>query len=185
MKILFPIIIIAILFVISCDKNPVIQNEEELITEFKYTLVPRNGGSTSTFTFMDLDGEGGLPPDITSDTLMSGVVYDGKLSLLNVYSDVIQNITGEIKNEGDAHQFFYESSGELSDKLSVVYNDADINNNPIGIITVITTTGTGTGNLKITLRHEPNKSAVGVTSGIITNAGGETDIEVTFNVIVQ
>ncbi|HBK71516.1 MAG TPA: type 1 periplasmic binding fold superfamily protein, partial [Flavobacteriaceae bacterium] len=35
------------------------------------------------------------------------------------------------------------------------------------------------------LRHEPNKSASGVSDGDITNAGGETDIEVIFNITVQ
>ena len=35
------------------------------------------------------------------------------------------------------------------------------------------------------LRHEPDKSAAGVSSGDITNAGGETDIEVSFNVIIE
>jgi hypothetical protein len=39
--------------------------------------------------------------------------------------------------------------------------------------------------LKITLRHEPNKKASGVVGGSITNAGGETDIEVSFDVEVK
>jgi len=43
-----------------------------------------------------------------------------------------------------------------------------------------TATDPGEGGLRITLRHEPNKTAAGVQNGDITNAGGETDIEVTF-----
>ena len=35
------------------------------------------------------------------------------------------------------------------------------------------------------LRHKPNKSGNGVQSGDITNAGGETDIVVTFELDVQ
>ena len=37
----------------------------------------------------------------------------------------------------------------------------------------------------ITLRHEPAKTATGVSGGDITNAGGETDIEVVFDVTVE
>ena len=37
----------------------------------------------------------------------------------------------------------------------------------------------------MTLRHEPAKDASGVAAGDITNAGGETDIEVTFDVTVE
>lgn len=36
------------------------------------------------------------------------------------------------------------------------------------------------GDLKIVLLHEPNKDAEGVSAGDITNAGGDTDVEVTF-----
>ena len=36
----------------------------------------------------------------------------------------------------------------------------------------------GHGQFTVTLRHEPDKSAQGVSAGDITNAGGETDIEV-------
>jgi hypothetical protein len=39
--------------------------------------------------------------------------------------------------------------------------------------------------IRVTLIHEPMKSAAGVSSGDITNAGGETDIEVGLPVVVQ
>ncbi len=61
----------------------------------------------------------------------------------------------------------------------------DVNGNPIGISTIVTTNGASTGTITVTLRHEPNKDASGVSTGDITNAGGETDIEVIFNVEVQ
>jgi hypothetical protein len=35
------------------------------------------------------------------------------------------------------------------------------------------------------LRHEPAKSAAGVADGDLTEAGGETDVEVVFEVIVE
>jgi hypothetical protein len=43
----------------------------------------------------------------------------------------------------------------------------------------------GNGNLTVTLRHDLNKSAAGVASGNITNAGGSTDAAVSFPVVVN
>ena len=41
------------------------------------------------------------------------------------------------------------------------------------------------GTITITLRHEPNKGGEGVSNGDITNAGGETDAQVSYNVSLQ
>jgi hypothetical protein len=41
------------------------------------------------------------------------------------------------------------------------------------------------GSLTIILRHEPDKSAPGVSEGDIANAGGETDIQLNFELIIQ
>ena len=49
----------------------------------------------------------------------------------------------------------------------------------------LTTGDAASGNITIILRHEPVKDAEGVSDGDITNAGGETDISVTFPVVVQ
>jgi hypothetical protein len=50
---------------------------------------------------------------------------------------------------------------------------------------MISTSSAGSGTLTITLRHEPNKDGDNVADGDITNAGGETDVEVTFNIDVE
>jgi hypothetical protein len=67
----------------------------------------------------------------------------------------------------------------------VAYGDVDGNGKPLGLQTTVVTGDVSTGTLTITLRHEPDKSAAGVSGGDLTNAGGETDIEVTFDVTVQ
>ena len=69
--------------------------------------------------------------------------------------------------------------------MTFEYTDADDNGNPIGILTTLTTGEVGSGNLRIVLRYGPNKNADGVFSGDITNAGGETDIEVVFPITIQ
>ena len=63
--------------------------------------------------------------------------------------------------------------------------DEDENGNPIGIHFELQTVGPNSGPLTIELRHEPNKDAEGASEGNSDNAGGETDISVTFGVEVQ
>jgi hypothetical protein len=168
----------------SCkpDEVPVIPNEEEVITTLNYTLTPNTGGTTIVLSFQDLDGDGGNAPIITGGTLESNKTYTGELVLLNEQESPSGNITAEIQEEDEDHQFFFQTNIA---GLTVAYNDQDTNGNPIGLQSTVTTTDVGNGTLTVILRHEPNKSGSGVTSGDITNAGGETDIEVTFNVIVQ
>jgi hypothetical protein len=41
------------------------------------------------------------------------------------------------------------------------------------------------GNIVVILRHEPLKSAPGVASGSLTNAGGATDAQITYPIQVK
>ena len=93
-----------------------------------------------------------------------------------------ENITEEVEEEGDEHQFFFTPTNNV---VTVAYADMDINGDPIGIEFTLRTTNASSGNLTVTLIHEPNKNAAGVSSGDITNAGGETDAEATFAIGVQ
>ena len=165
----------------SCDKDPEIPNPEELITTMIYTLTPVGGGSPAVFSFRDPDGDGGLSPVITLDTLTTGVTYSGEIRLLNESVTPVDDITLEIEDESEDHQFFYTINGLHA---SIDYDDQDPSGFPIGVATTFTAAGPGQGSVVITLRHLPDKSASGVSDGIIQNAGGETDIEVTFPVVI-
>ena len=81
------------------------------------------------------------------------------------------------------HQFFFVVSSGLG--LQINYDDTDANSYPIGLKNTAVAGAAGAGTLEVVLRHEPNKSATGVSDGDITNAGGDTDIEVTFDVTIQ
>lgn len=185
-NLLLSIGIISLLFITSCKKdepeNPTIPNEEEVITTLIYTLTPDSSGAPVIFSFQDLDGDGGNAPVITEGTLSAGTTYNGSLQLLNELSNPVDDITIEIEAEAEDHQFFFPTT--VSD-INLSYNDLDSNGHPIGLATILATNGNNTGTLTIILRHEPNKSASGVSDGDITNAGGETDIEVTFNVEIK
>jgi hypothetical protein len=128
-----------------------------------------------------MDGDGGNAPMITVDTISSGVSYNGSLSLLNETESPADKITTEIFEEAEEHQFFFQSSDSA---LSVSYSDTDANQQPLGLLSELSASDPGDYSLTITLRHEPDKSAAGVSDGDITNAGGETDIEVTFQIHV-
>lgn len=170
-----------LLFAASCDsEEPEDENEEEVITTLNFTLT--GNGETVTMTFSDLDGEGGNDPIITGGTLTANSTYSGSLELLNESEDPSEDITEEIKEEDAEHQFFFATTVA---GLTVAYSDTDGDGNPVGLATSVSTGDAGSGNLTVTLRHEPNKSGAGVSDGDISNAGGETDIEVTFDVNVQ
>lgn len=173
-----------LLFVTSCSKDdPEVPNEEEVITTLTYTLTPQGGGNAVVLSFKDLDGDGGNAPVISSpNTLAANTTYTGAIVLLNETESPAEDITEEIMEEDDEHQFFFSST---VGGLSVAYGDQDGDGNPVGLSTTLTTGAAGSGNLTVTLRHEPNKGGAGVSGGDITNAGGETDIEVTFAVSVQ
>ncbi len=181
---LFLLLLVLSLLICGCggdDDDPVIPNEEEVITDLIYTLIPAGGGSeTVVFSFKDPDGDGGQDPQITvTGDLMANTTYSGVIQLLNASdpSDV-EDITLEVAEENTEHQFFYQVGGGLD--LTFNYADTDEEGNPLGILTTVATGNSSTGSLTIILRHEPDKGAAGITIGNPTPAGGETDIEVSF-----
>ncbi|MFN0202729.1 MAG: type 1 periplasmic binding fold superfamily protein [Bacteroidia bacterium] len=173
------------IFTSGCEHEPIIPNEEELITTLTYTLTPSGGGTAITLTYKDLDGDGGNAPTTTlSGNLAANTTYIGKLVLLNESVTPAEDISAEIKAEKETHQFFFQPASAL--KATVSYTDTDANGKPVGLETSLVTTYASEGDLTIILRHEPNKSASGVATGDVTNAGGETDIEAVIkNVKIQ
>lgn len=170
----------------SCKKDepddPIIPNEQEVITTLRLTLTPDGGGDPIIWSFIDLDGDGGNDPVVESPALSANTTYNGSLELLNELVDPTDNVTDEIEQEAEMHQFFF-----ISDVagLTMAYNDSDANGFPIGLASVFSSAEPASGTVTLILRHEPNKEAEGVEDGDITNAGGETDIEVVFDVEIN
>jgi hypothetical protein len=164
----------------SNDDSPV--NEEEVITTVTTTLT--GGGQVITLRSRDLDGDGPNAPVVTvSGNLTANTTYIGETVFTNETVSPAEDITVEVEEEGNEHQIFYQFPFALG---SFVYTDVDANGDPIGLSFTLTTgTSATTGNIVVTLRHLPNKSAAGVASGDITNAGGATDAQVTFPVVIN
>lgn len=179
----FAFSLLAILTITACsnDDNPPV-NEEELITTIAVTFT--GDGQAITFTSQDLDGDGPNSPVITQTggNLENGVTYTGAVSFLNELENPAEDLTEEVAEEAEDHQVFYQITNNLG---TFTYTDLDADGKPIGLTFNFTANNSGTGDLLVTLKHLPNKSANGVALGDITNAGGETDATVTFPLIVQ
>lgn len=159
------------------DDNPVAVDEEEVITTMNVTLTAASG--TITLQSVDLDGDGPNAPEITiSGNLAANTTYAGSIELLNETETPSENITEEIEEENDEHQFFFTTGGAIS---AVSYADEDGNGNPVGLSFELETSDAGSGTLQITLRHEPKKP----NDGTLADAGGETDIAQTFSLVVE
>lgn len=168
-------------FSCSNDDSSAPINEEEVITTINVTLV--NGSNTITLQSKDLDGDGPNAPVITvSDDLATNTTYLGSVKFLNELENPAEDITEEVEEEGVDHQLFYQLTNSLG---TFSYADLDNNGKPIGLEFTLTTNNVGTGTLTITLRHQPNKSNPNVSNGDITNAGGNTDAEVSFPLTIQ
>lgn len=157
-------------------------NEEELITTVRLTFQSAGNTEQKLFSYVDLDGDGGGIPVITADTLSADSTYSVTIEVLNESEDPVEDITAEIQAEDEAHQFFFQPSGA---NVTVVYADADGNGQPVGLSTTWTIGAASNGTMVVTLRHQPDKGATGVAAGDITNAGGDTDIELTFPVVIE
>ena len=166
------------------DAQPV--NEEELITTVTAIYTPQGGGTAITLQYKDLDGEGANAPVVTvSGPFAKNTTYNGTVTFKNELASPAEDITSEIVAEGTDHQLFYQKTGNLT---PFIYGSAasnfDSNGKVIGLQSVFATTGAAAGTLTITLRHTPNKIGANVAAGDITNAGGSTDAEVTFDISV-
>jgi len=179
----FAVLIIGLFSFSSCNKRPnEIKTCDNYLTTVIYILTPIDGGDIIELKFNDPDGDGGVEPTIATGNLVKNTVYNGTISILFEYESFVDDITEEIAEEGRYHQFFYIPS---ETELLIEYTDFDLDGYPIGIATKITTGDIGRGSLTITLQHEPNKTADGVSSGDIESSEGETDIEVIFPITIQ
>ena len=175
----------------SCSDDegtPELINEEEVITTVTVNMV--SGANTVTLTSRDLDGDGPDAPVISvSGSLQANTTYTGSVTLQNETETPAELINEEIEEEADEHQFFYQVGSGLNATVSYADTESDyppnMGTNPVGLEFTLVTGAASTGQFTVTLRHEPNKDAEGVSEGNLTNAGGETDVAQTFNLTIE
>ena len=181
-------------FFASCkdEPAPLPTHPIEKITSLKLTVQEYSWidgsptGSPWVITYSDPDGSGGNDPVISSGFNIDPIqLYEFKVEFLDESVSPAKDITSEIISEGTEHQVFYYFTG--SDGLVTEYIDFDTDGKPIGTHVKPSIQNVNTGNLlelKIILKHMPDKDATGVSSGDITNSAGETDFETTPGITV-
>ena len=160
--------------------------EEELITTLEITLTPSGGGAPYTVRFRDLDGEGGNAPVVDRIEIDAGTVYNGTVKVLNETESPPENITEEVEEEAEAHQFFFDTLGGFSPAI-VTYSDKESDyvtnsgaDHPVGIeFELSVPENAANGQFRVRLSHYDDTPKDGV------NPSDETDIDVTFNVEVR
>ncbi|MEM9076391.1 MAG: GTP cyclohydrolase [Bacteroidota bacterium] len=200
---LLAILFIAII-VVSCsddDDAPPEENLPEVITTVTLIFTPDGGGTPITATAVDPDGEGiqDLIEDPAGITLAANTTYTLTYTILNTLPDPDEDIGEEIEEEDDEHQIFYEftadafssptgdgnlGAGNADDDINYEDEDSDAQDgsgNPVGLVTTWTTAGTlMSGTFRANLQHQP-----GVKTADSDSTDGDTDFDLTFDLVIQ
>jgi hypothetical protein len=173
------IVLVLVLFgsiLTSCKKEnpetpPPPTNEEELITTFKITFTDPNGvNPTYEAVFRDIDGAGGNEPTVFDTIrLKSNSTYNASIQFLNESVSPADTITNEILEEAVDHLICFNINGA---DVSIQRTDSD-GVFEIGILSTWTTTNVSSGNVTISLKHQP-----GIKNGNCDL--GDSDIELNF-----
>jgi hypothetical protein len=151
-------ILAATLTLTACDSNDPEEDEgageEEVISLVRITLTPQGGGTsvTAEARFNEDESEDGPPGTLR---LQPGVTYNGTIDLQNTFETPPESITAEIREEDEAHRFFYTAEGDVADNVAVTITDRDGNGDPLGLtFTVVVSGGASeSGGMRVKLRH--------------------------------
>lgn len=179
----------------SCQsEDPVMENEEEVITDVTLSFTELNAtgdpiGTKISFKASDPQGiELGIAPTIETVNLTKGKTYRMEITVANAIANT--DITSEILAEGDAHQFYFLGTAFVgSPPLSIVYDDAS--GQLIGLrtkVTVAASPGFNNALMRVILRHDLDKSYPEATNPNFQNyeqAGGESDLDINFPLVIN
>jgi hypothetical protein len=190
----------AMLTFYGCDNSdPVAERETELITDV--TLVfTTDQGTAVRVTASDPDGEGGQTMAVDGAAHLSrNTTYTMKIAMINALvppNSPTYNVSAEVTEEGDAHMFFFgwtndlfsnpTGDGNIDGRSGAVnYTGADDSidskNLPLGLTTRWTTAANArSGTFRVILKHLPAIKTETTGTDV-----GETDLDVTFDVVVQ
>jgi hypothetical protein len=179
----------------SCtSEDPEEENEEELITDvtLKFTEVNSSGVAIGTpFNVKAVDNQGlglGTAPNIETINLGKGKRYLLEITLFNSIEN--EDVTEEIKEEADEHQFYFLGTAFIGSPI-LSYTYADEGGELVGLrgnIQVVQNPGSNNARFRLVLRHDLNKSFPGANNpsfGDFIQAGGETDLDIDFPVILN
>lgn len=177
-------------FVLSCgtDDPPPLEEEEEIITKVDLVFTSSTGQITLG-SAIDPDGEGPQNLNATDQIVLTpNTDYTLSIMLLNTIAN--EDITEEVKDEGEEHQFFFSwteglfasptGNGNIDNPSdSVNYRDTDTNGLPVGIESFWSTGDSNSGTFRVLLKHQPGSKTSSSNSGT-----GDTDIDLTWPILV-
>ena len=164
----------------ASDVEP--DDENELITTVQLEFIPEGSSATKTFTYRDIDGDGGNPPTrFDTISLSPGTTYVMKIKLLDESKNPAEDISEEVKAKSDEHLFVF--TPVPATLLTYTYGDKDPRDLPIGLTGTAKTGAAGAGTLRVQLRHQPPISDKIQKDG--TPNPGSDDVNLNFNVIVK
>jgi hypothetical protein len=179
----------------SCDSDdPEAENDGEVITDVILNFQELNAAGTPTgaitsFKASDPQGiEVGATPTIQNVTLTKGKTYQLKIEVRNSIEN--EDITAEILTEADEHQFYFLGTAFVGSGV-LTYTYADPTGDLLGVVgkvVVAQNPGFNNANMRIVLRHALDKNFPGATNPNFENfiqAGGETDLDITFPLILN
>jgi hypothetical protein len=179
----------------SCESNdPEPENDGEVITDVILSFQELNASGTPTgaiTTFKASDPQGievGATPTIDNVTLTKGKTYQMKIEVRNSIEN--EDITAEILEEADEHQFYFLGTAFVSSSV-LTYTYADPTGDLLGVVgkvVVAQSPGFNNANMRIVLRHDLDKNFPGASNPNFENfiqAGGETDLDITFPLILN
>ncbi|WP_026954228.1 hypothetical protein [Algoriphagus vanfongensis] len=180
----------------SCESDdPVIENDGELITDvtLHFTELDEAGNPTGpamTFTAYDSEGiEVGTAPTVETVNLASGKSYLLEIEVANSIEN--EDITEEILEESDEHQFYFLGSAFVGTTAPLTYSYNDDNGELIGVkgtVMVVESPATNNAQIRIILRHDLDKNYPGADNPNFENynsAGGESDLDITFPLVIE
>ncbi|WP_229254221.1 hypothetical protein [Dyadobacter sp. NIV53] len=170
---------VAALFTQCKDSGDEVQidDENELITSVTLKFTEQGTNNQSTFSYKDADGEGGnLPTQFDTITLKPNTTYTLAIELLDESKTPVVDISTEVSQEAYEHLFIYTATPATL--LKYTYGDKDANSYPVGLTGTAVSGATGTGLLKVQLRHQP-----GSKDG--TTTPGSDDVNLDFTLEVQ
>lgn len=199
LKVILTLLLPLTVFISSCVKDdPVPEINQEVITDLTLRFTALDESDTPIagdfFEVKASDEEGislGNSPQVgTISGLEPGRKYQLEVFLYNSIAN--EDVTEEVAEDDEAHQFYFLGTALLGNEsfLSYSYGDTDQNGNPLGLVGVVSVNeapAVNTGTFRLILRHNLNKDLTAAQNPnfeAFEQAGGESDLDVTFQVLL-
>jgi hypothetical protein len=169
----------------ACDPggNTPITPEEPIGVTLNIVFGSTTGGSPITFAYADPDGPGPQPAMISAPPLRANSVFNTNITVGIIQNGALSDRTGTVRDQDNQYQLFFlvVPPGLIQHR----YADTDRDNLPLGLLNRIETGAPGRGTLRVVVRRALNKRFANLGPDNFAQAGGVSDTDATFNVVIE